>query len=155
MSDGLHHIRAGDEHVGAVLHHEDEVGHGRGVDGPAGAWAEDDRNLRHDARGAHVAVEDASVTREADHALLDARAGAVVQADQRCADLQRQVHQLVDLLGEHFAERAAEDGEVLGEHEHLAAVDGAPARDHTVGVRTLLEARCLGTVASKEVEFVE
>ena len=37
----------------------------------------------------HVAVEDASVTCEADHSRLDARAGAVVQADQRCADLQR------------------------------------------------------------------
>jgi hypothetical protein len=27
VGDGLHHVRAGDEHVGRILHHEDEVGH--------------------------------------------------------------------------------------------------------------------------------
>ena len=35
----------------------------------------------------------------------------------------------------HLAERAAEDREVLAEDEDLAAVDGAPAGDHAVGVR--------------------
>ena len=73
----------------------------------------------------------------------------------RRADLQGQVHQLVDLLGEHLAERAAEHGEVLGEHEHLAAVDRAPAGDDTVGVGPLLEAGGVGPVAGEQVELVE
>ena len=70
-------------------------------------------------------------------------------------DLEREVHQLVDLLGEHLAERPTEHGEVLGEHEDLAAVDGAPPGDHSVGVGPLLEAGALGPVAGEHVEFVE
>ena len=73
----------------------------------------------------------------------------------RRADLEREVHQLVDLLGEHLAERAAEHGEVLAEHEHLAAVDRAPAGDHAVGVGPLLEAGVVGAVAGQQVELVE
>ena len=45
--------------------HEDEVGHGRAVDRAAGARAEDHADLRDDARGLHVAVEDAAVAVEA------------------------------------------------------------------------------------------
>src|SRR5690242_21215467 len=37
----------------------------------------------------------------------------------------REIHHLADLLGVGAGERAAEDGEVLGEHEDLASVDGA------------------------------
>ena len=53
----------------------------------------------------------------------------------------REVHHLVDLLGEHLAERAAEDREVLREQEHLAAVDRAPPGDDAVGERSVV-ARC-------------
>ena len=73
-------------------------------------------------------MEDPAVAGERDDAFLDAGAGAVVEPDDRRADLEGEVHQLVDLLGEHLAERAAEDGEVLAEHEHLAAVDRCPSR---------------------------
>ena len=66
-----------------------------------------------------------------------------------------EVHDLVDLLGEHLAERAAEDGEVLGEHEDLAAVDRAPPGDDTVGVGALLDAALVGPVAGEHVELVE
>ena len=61
----------------------------------------------------------------------------------------------MDLLGEHLAERATEHGEVLRVHEHLAGVDGAPTRDDTIGVRALVEAGGVGTVAGEEVEFLE
>ena len=151
----LHHVGAGDEHVRGLADHEDEVGHGRAVDGAAGARAEDHADLRGHARGLDVAVEDAAVAGEADHALLDAGAGAVVEADDRRADRQRQVHELVDLLGEDLAEGAAEDGEVLREDEHLAAVDGAPAGDDTVGVGPLLEPGRRRAVAGQLVELVE
>ena len=124
----LHDVGTGDEHVRRLAHHEDEVGHRRRVDGAAGARAEDHRDLRHDARRQHVAVEDPAVAGQADDALLDAGAGAVVEPDDRGADLEGEVHQLVDLLGEHLAERAAEDREVLREHEHLAARRPCPSR---------------------------
>ena len=109
----LHDVGTGDEHVRRALHHEDEVGHRRRVDRAAGARAEDHADLRDHARRLHVAVEDAAVGVERDDAFLDAGAGAVVEADHRRADRLGEVHHLVDLLGEHLAERAAEDGEVL------------------------------------------
>jgi hypothetical protein len=138
-----------------LLHHEDEVGHRRGVDGPARARPEDHADLGDDAGGEHVAVEDAAVAGQADRALLDAGAGAVVEADERRADLDGEVHHLVDLLGEHLAERSAEHREVLREDEHLAAVDGAPTRHDAVGVGALEQAAVVGPVAGEHVELVE
>ena len=149
----LHHVGTGDEHVAGLVDHEDEVGHGRAVDRAAGAGAHDHADLRRDARRQHVAVEDAAVGGEADRPLLDAGAGAVVEADDRRADLEREVHDLVDLLGEHLAEGAAEQREVLGEHEDLAAVDVAPAGDHAVGVGPLGDVGV--AVPGEHVELVE
>ena len=129
---GLHDVGAGDEHVGGVLDHEDEVGHRRRVDRAAGAGAHDQRDLRHDARGQHVALEDVGVAGERDDALVDARAAGVVDADHRDADAHRVVHDLADLLGVRLRERAAEDREVLREDEDRAAVDRAVAGDDAV-----------------------
>jgi len=100
-------------------------------------------------------VEDAAVAGEADHALLDAGAGAVVEADDRRTHLQRQIHHLVDLLGEHLAERTAEDREVLAEHEHLATIDGAPPGDHPVGVGPFVEPGRMRSMARQQVELLE
>ncbi len=153
--DRLHDVGAGDEHVRRLAHHEDEVGHRRRVHGATGARAQDHRDLGDDAGRLDVASEDAAVAREADDTLLDACARAVVQTDERSAGLERQVHQLVDLLREHLTEGATEDGEVLGEDEHLAPVDRAPAGDHTVGVRPLVEAGLVRTMPRQHVELVE
>src|SRR5439155_10801522 len=92
---------------------------------------------------------------EADHALLDAGAGAVVEADHGRADAGGHVHDLVDLLGEHLTQGSAEHGEVLGEDEDLAAVDGAPAGDDAVGVGPLGEPAEPGPVTSEQVELDE
>ena len=46
VGDRLDHIGAGHEHVRAVLHHEDEVRHGRRIDRPASARPHDERELR-------------------------------------------------------------------------------------------------------------
>jgi len=43
-----------------------------------------------------------AVATEADDALLNPRAAAVVQADHRCADLHSRVHDLDDLVGVHL-----------------------------------------------------
>ena len=93
------------------------------VDGAAGARAHDEADLGDDARAAHVADEDVAVGAERDDALLDARAARVVDADDRAADLGRQVHDLAHLLAHDLAERAAEDREVLAEDADRAAVD--------------------------------
>ena len=98
---GLDDLGAGDEHLGDLVDHEDEVGQGRGVDGAAGAGAEDDRDLGDDAGGEGVAVEDLAVAGQGVDALLDARAPRVVDADERDAQLHGVVHDLGDLAGVH------------------------------------------------------
>ena len=114
------------------------------------------RDLRDHARGVHVAAEDLAVQAERDDALLDAGAGALVDADDRAAGLDREVHDLGDLLAVDLAQRAAEDREVLGEHADLAAVDGAVAGDHAVAVRpVLLEAERRRAVPGQLVELDE
>src|SRR5262249_12281776 len=70
---------------------------------------------------------------------LDARAAGVVDPDQRAAELRGEIHDLADLLREHLAQRAAEDGEVLREDEDLAPEDRAVAGDDGVAERTTLE----------------
>src|SRR5207245_1249445 len=52
----------------------------------------------------------------------------------RAPVLDGQVHHLADLLGEDLAERAAEDGEVLGEDEDAPPEDRPVARDDGVAV---------------------
>ncbi len=132
VGDGLHHVGAGDEHVAGVLHHEDEVGHGRRIDVAAGAGAHDDGDLRDHARGEHVAAEHVGIAGERGDALLDAGAARVIEADDGRPRLHRHVLQFRDLQRVGLGQRAAEHGKVLGEHKGLAAVDGAPAGDDAV-----------------------
>ena len=130
----LDHVGAGDEHVRSPLHHEGEVGDGRGVDRAARARAHDQRDLRDDAGGHHVAVEDLGEQAERHHPFLDPGAAAVVDPDHRAAGLQRVIHDLDDLLAVDLAERAAEHGEILAEHADRAPVHGAVPDDHAVPV---------------------
>ena len=94
-----------------------------------------------------VAQKDVGVAGERHDAFLNARAAGVVQADDGRADLRRQVHDLDDLGGVGFRERAAEDGEVLREDEDQAAVDAAVAGDEAVAGDTSARpcrSRCSG-----------
>ena len=156
VGDGLHHVRAGDEHVARVAHHEDEIGHRRRIDVAAGARAHDHRNLRNDARGDDIALEHFAVTAERGDAFLDAGATGVEQADDRGAGAHRHVLDLDDLLRVGFRQRAAKHGKILGEGKHGAAVDGAEAGDDAVaGNLGLLHAEVVGPVLDEHVEFLE
>ena len=53
-------------------------------------------------------------------------------------DLRGEIHDLADLLGEGPRQAPAEDGEILGEAEDLAALDLAVAGDHAVAEYLLL-----------------
>jgi len=146
--DGLDDLRAGDEHLRGLVDHHDEVGQCRPVDVPAGRGAHDQRDLRDDAGGKRVALEDLAVEGERDHTLLDAGAAALVDADQRDARLEGEVLDLDDLLAVDLTERAAEDGHVLREDAHGAAVDGPGARDDAVAERSAgVHAEGTGTVS--------
>ena len=121
VRDGPDHVRAGHEHVARALDHDVEVGDRGRIDRAAGARPHDRGDLRDDAGRQRVAQEDVGVAAEREHAFLDARAARVVEPDDRRAHLHRQVHDLDDLGGVGFRERAAEDGEVLREGVDRAA----------------------------------
>ena len=129
----LDDLGTGDEHVGVVPGHDDEVHQRRRIGGAARAGAADDRDLRHHAGQQHVLVEHAAVSRERVDALLDAGAGGILECDDRRAEFRRLLHHRHDLLGVHLAQRAAEHGEILGEGRNHASPDIAGADDHAVG----------------------
>ena len=151
---GLDHFGAGHEHVRAVLHHEDEVRHGGRVHGATGAGAHDHADLRDHAGRQHILLEHVGIATQGSHALLDARAARVVQADHRRTDLHGLVHDLADLLGVGLGQRAAEHCEVLTEDEYQAAVDHAVAGDHAVARHlVVLHAKVRAAVLHEHVPF--
>jgi len=132
VGDGFNHTRPGDKHVRGVFDHENEIGDRGAVDGTTGAGSHDAGDLRHHTAGPDITVEDFAVGRQGVHTLLDARPPRIIEADDRCAHLDRQIHDLADLLGMGLAERSAEHGEILAEDKDLATVDGTVAGDDTV-----------------------
>ncbi len=148
--DRLDDIGAGDEHLAALVDHHHEVGERGGVDVPARRGAHDQRDLRDDTGGQDVVVEDTAIQAERDDALLDARARAVVDADEWTAGLDREFLDLDDLLAVDLAEAAAEDRDVLAEDADVAAVDGAVAGDHAVAERALVAEAEVGAAVPGE-----
>ncbi len=145
--DGLDDVRSGDEHVRGLVDHDGEVGNRGGVDRATRAWAHDQRNLRDDPRGVHIAAEDLAVQPERDHTLLDARATGVIDPNDRAAHLHGKVHDLDDLLAEHLAQRPTKDREVLRKDGDRPPVNRAIPSDHAVAIRTgLVLAECRGAV---------
>ena len=154
--DGFDDVGSGDEHLTGLGDHDDEVGERGGVDVAAGRRTHDQRDLRDHSGGQDVVAEDPAVEAEGDHALLDAGAGAVVDADQRPSGLDRQLLHLDDLLAVDLAEAAAEHCRVLAEDADVAAVDGAVAGDHAVADRpVVLQTEVRAAVAGQGVEFDE
>ena len=136
--DALDDRRSGEIHVRGILDHQGEVREGGGVHRAAGAGTEDAAHLRHHARSEDVALEDLAEAGEGVDAFLDAGAAGIIQADDGRAGADRQVHHLADLLGHGLGEGSPGDREVLGEHVHQAAVDGAATGHHAVAVVVLL-----------------
>src|SRR5271157_255186 len=134
----LDDVGPGDEHVRGFVHHQDEVGHGRRIDGAACARAHDGGDLWDDAGGQHITQEDVGVSRQRHYAFLNARAAGIVQSDNGSANTHRGVHDLHDFGSVGLRQRAAEYGEVLGEDEHQAAFDAAVAGDEAVAEILLL-----------------
>ncbi len=99
VGDRFNDLRPGNEHVGAVFHHEDEIGHGGRIYRAAGARPHDHGNLRHHAARQNIALEDIGIAGKRGDAFLDARATAVIQPDDRRADLHRLIHDLADFSG--------------------------------------------------------
>ncbi len=154
--DALDDLGPGDEHVGGVLHHEDEVRHGRGVDRAPGGGSHDGGNLGDDAASDGVPVENLPIGAQRIHALLDAGPAGVVEPHKRHPGLQGQVHDLADLLAVHLPQRPGPGREVLGKGEHRPAVHLAEAGDHPVRRDLhLLHAKIDAPVLHKDIGLPE
>ena len=125
----LDHIRTGDEHVGVLASHDDQIGQRRAVHGTTGARTENQRKLWYESACLAGLREQVTVLRERGHALLDARAAGIDQCDDRHLEIQCLIHQPADLTTFGHAQCAALDGEVLRIDGHFAAVDLAEAGD--------------------------
>jgi hypothetical protein len=134
----LDHVRPGDVHVARALGHHHEVRDRRRVDRPARTWAEDRRDLRHDARSESVAQKEIGVAPQAHDAFLDARAAGVIETDDRHAELHGHIHGLAEFLGVALAEAPAKDREVLAEDHHRPLVDRRGAADDAIAEDVLL-----------------
>src|SRR5690606_12541698 len=108
-----------------------------GIDRSARTWPHDEADLWHHAGGEHIALKHLGIAGEAGDAFLNAGAAAVVQADDRRADLHRHVHDLADLLRVPFRQGAAEYGEILAEDKDQPAIDGAAAGDDAIAGNAL------------------
>src|SRR3954454_11745523 len=161
MGYRLYHIGPGDEHVAQVPNHEDEVGDRRAVYGTTGAGPEDHRDLRYHTGHQGVPQKDVGVAPERNHTFLNPGTARIVQPNDRGASLERQVHDLADLLRVSLGERASEDGEVLREHVDQSAVDSARPGDNPITREDLLlqpkVGRAMGdeTIQLNQAAFVQ
>jgi hypothetical protein len=89
-------------------------------------------------------------------AFLDACTTRVIHADDRCTDFEGKLHHLADLRGAGVAERSAEHGEVLREHERLATVDLPVAGHHAVArILLLLHVEVVAAMGDEPIELDE
>ena len=135
---GPNDIGTRDEQVGGPFHLVHEVRECRGVHRTPGTRAHDHRDLGYHARRTDVSFEDASIPVEPEHALLDPSPARVLETDDGRPRVHGEVHDLADLVGDDLAQAPTETGEVLGEDEDAAPVDGAPPGDDCVTERSLL-----------------
>jgi hypothetical protein len=105
---------------------------------------------------ASVAEKDVGIPPERQHAFLNARPAGVVQPDDRCAHLHREIHDLHDLRGVRLGERTAEHREVLRERIDGASSDAAMARDDAVsGNQLFAHPEVAAAVSDELVDFLE
>ena len=106
--------------------------------------------------GEGVPEEDVGVAAQRRDALLDAGAARIVEPDDRRAVPHREIHHLADLLGVGLGQRAAEDGEVLGEDVDQPAVDPAVAgHDAVAQILLLVQAEIGGAVGDEAIQLDE
>ncbi len=156
IGHGLDHIRAGHEHVRAILDHEDKVGHRRTVDSASCTGAHDHADLRHNTRGLNVALEHLAIACKAVDTFLNTGTAGIVDPDHRRAVFNGHIHDLADLGRMRRRDGPAQNREVLRKDIDHAAVDGAPPGDNAIPRRfLLLHAEISAAVRDKHIELFE
>ena len=154
--DSLDDIGTGDEHVGGVTHHEDEIGNGGGVHGTTSARTHDQGDLGNHTGGKGVTLENLRVTSQGVATFLDTSTAGIVQTDDGSTHVHSLVHHLADLLGIRAGERTAQHGEILGKEEDQTAVDGGMTGDNTIArIVLLFHTKMSAAVSLQLVVFAE
>ena len=96
--DGFDNVRASDEHLGGLVHHDDEVCKSGGVDVPTRAGAHDEGNLGDNAGGLRVAEENLGIQAQGHDTLVNAGTRAFVDANQWHTSFDGQIHNFDDFL---------------------------------------------------------
>ena len=128
---------AGGQHA-LPLHHDDELHHGREQGAVPGRRAQHRRDRRRRAREPRHIHEMVHRRQPLADIFVRARPRPVEQPDQRHPVAERQFDHPVLLREVHQAERAAQHGEVLGDHAGNAPVDPPEAGHDAVGGRHLV-----------------
>ena len=138
VRNGLDDVWPGDEHIGRVAGHENEIGNRRRINRATSARSHDGADLRNHATGKRVAEKNIGVTRERGDAFLNASAAGVVEADDGSTRTHGQIHDLADFARVGFRERAAKNSKVLRKHVNEASIDVPKPRDEAIAGRALL-----------------
>src|SRR5262245_55707698 len=125
VSDSLDHVRTSHKHITGFVDHDDEVRDRGRVDGAARAGPHDRGKLGNHTGSDSISQKDIGVARERDDTFLNPRSAGVVQADDWRTHLYCKIHNLADLLSVGFAERSAENSEILREDVDEPSVNTA------------------------------
>ena len=153
---GLNNCRAGNEHLGGVLNHVDEVGQSRAVYSAACGGTHDSGNLGNNAGSDGVFEEDLTIASQSVDSFLDTSTAGIVQANQRSAHFQSQALNLNNLSSMHFAKRAAFYSEVLCEYINQTAIYSAVTGGNAFTRKFFLFLTEVGaTMTNETVQFYE
>ena len=150
----LNDVWAGKKHAADAFRHKNEIGNGRGIDSSPRTRAQNGRELGNDSGINGVAVEDAGISILSVDALLNASPAGVVDPDQGSSHFGSQVHDFYDFRGMSFSQGPAQNGEVLGKNEDLAALNGPVTRnDPVVGGLQLIHSEELAPMVDEHIGF--
>ena len=153
---GFNNRRTGNEHLGSFFYHVDEVGQGRAVNSAACGRSHDSGNLGDNTGRNGVVEEQLAVAAQSVDSFLDTGSAGVVHANARSAHLQGQSLNFGNLVGMHFAQGTAFNGEILREYINQATIDCAVTGGYAFTRQVFfLLAEVVAAMTDETVQFYE
>ena len=152
--NGFNYQRAGDEHLGGFFYHVDEVGQSRAVNSAACGRSHDSRNLGDNTGRNGVVEEQFAIAAQSVDSFLNTSSAGVVQANARSTHLQGQLLNFGNLVGMHFTQGTAFNGEVLCKYINQTSINSAVTSGYAFTRQIfLLLAEVVATMANKAIQF--
>src|SRR5215203_2344312 len=138
VRNSLNHIRSGNKHVGRVFDHDVEISDRGTVDCATSTRPHDATDLRHNTARERVAEENIRVASKAHDAFLNACSTRIIQTDNRCSDLHREIHDLANFFRVSLGKGSAEYSKVLCKNKYVTTVNQTVSGDNTIARVNLL-----------------